>query len=80
MLYTKSVDGLKFSGNRIVRSTRYRPYHWRKHMVNLEYCRRVKVAGNRLEGDVLGRDIHIENMEPSEVTVGPDRGISGPSP
>jgi len=78
VLYAKSVDGLTFSNNRIVRSTRYQPYHRRKHMLNLEYCRRVKVVGNRLEGDVLGRDVHIEKMKPSEVTVGSDQGISGP--
>jgi len=79
VLYAKSVDSLTFSDNRIVRSTRCQPYHQRKHMVNLEYCRRVKVVGNRLEGDVLGRDIHIEKMKPSEVTVAPDQGIAGPS-
>jgi hypothetical protein len=78
VLYALSVDGLTFSNNRIVRSTRYEPYHQRRHMLNLEYCRNVKIVGNRLEGDVLGRDIHIEHMDPSEVTVGPGQGISGP--
>ena len=78
VLYAKSVDGLTFSNNRIVRSTRYQPYHRRKHMLNFEYCLRVKIAGNRLEGDVLGRDVHIEKMEPSEVTLAPGQGISGP--
>ncbi|MHC4740940.1 MAG: alpha-1,3-galactosidase-related protein [Planctomycetota bacterium] len=78
LLYAKSVDGLTFSENRIVRSTRYQPHHRRRHMLNLEYCRGAKVVANRLEGDVLGRDIHIEKMEPTEVSVGPDQGISGP--
>ena len=78
VLYAKSVDGLTFSNNRIVRSTRYQPYHRRKHMLNLEYCRRVMVAGNRLEGNVLGRDVQIENMEVSEVTLAPGQGISEP--
>jgi len=47
-------------------------------MLNLEYCRRNKVAGNRLDRNVLGRDIHIKKMEPTEVAVGPGQGISGP--
>ena len=78
VLYAKSVDGLTFSNNRIVRSTSFEPYHRRKHMLNFEHCLRVTVAGNQLEGDVLGRDIHIKKMEPTEVTVDPGQGISGP--
>ena len=78
VLYAKSVKGLTFSNNHIVRSTRYQPYHRRKHMLNLEYCQHVKVVANRLEGDVLGRDVHIERMETTEVTVAPGQGISGP--
>jgi hypothetical protein len=78
VLYAKSVDGLTFSNNRIVRSTRYEPYHRRQHMLNLEYCRRVKVDENRLEGDVLGCDVHIENMDASQVTLAPGQGIAGP--
>jgi hypothetical protein len=78
VLYAKSVDGLTFSHNRIVRSTRYQAYHQRRHMLNLEYCRDVTIAGNRLEGDVLGRDVFVENMNPAEVTVGTGQGISGP--
>ncbi len=77
VLYAKSVDGLTLSNNRIVRSTRYEPYHRRRHMLNLEYCRDVTVAGNRLESDVLGRDVFVENMDPAEVTIGSGQGISG---
>jgi hypothetical protein len=46
--------------------------------VNLEYCRRVDIAGNTFEGDVLGRDVHIERMDASEVRVAPGQGFSGP--
>ncbi|MBN2130188.1 MAG: hypothetical protein JW741_11865 [Sedimentisphaerales bacterium] len=78
VLYAKSVDGLTFSKNRIVRSTRYQPYHRRKHMLNLEYCRQVTIAGNRLEGDVLGQDVYVERMNPAEVTVHSGQRMSGP--
>jgi hypothetical protein len=78
VLYAKSVDGLTFSNNRIVRSTRYEPYHRGQHMLNLEYCRRVTIDKNRLEGDVLGCDVHVENMDASQVTLTPGQGIAGP--
>lgn len=78
VLYAKSVDGLTFTENRIVRSTRYQPYHRRQHMLNLESCRQVTIAGNRLEGDVFGRDIFIERMDPTEVTVDSSQKVSGP--
>jgi hypothetical protein len=36
------------------------------------------MEGKRLEGEVLGRDVHIDKMKPLEVSVGPGQGISGP--
>ena len=47
-------------------------------MLSLESCGRVQAAGNRLEGDVPGRDVYVEKMEPAEVTVVPGQGIAGP--
>lgn len=79
VLYAKSVDGLTFSHDRIVRNTHYQPYHRCQHMLNLAYCRDVTIAGNRLEGDVLGRDVFVEDMDPTEVTVGSAQRISGVS-
>jgi len=78
VLYAKSVDGLAFADNRIIRSHKYEPYHHRKHMLSFEYCRDVTVSGNKLEGDVLGRDVHIQNMPYSEITIESGEGISGP--
>jgi len=80
VLYAKSVGGLAFTGNKIIRSRQYEPYHHRKHMLSFEYCRGITVSGNRLEGDVLGRDVDIQRMPNSEVTVEPGQGISGPQP
>ena len=70
-LYTKSVDGLTLRNDRMVRSICCRLYRGRLDMPNPEYCRPVDVAGNRLKGDVPGRDVCIENRKPSEVTVAP---------
>jgi hypothetical protein len=74
VLYAKSVDGLSFSGNRIVRSTHHAPAHARKATLTFERCRRVRVDGNRLEGDVLGRNVVLDRTPASEVAIGPGQG------
>ena len=71
VLYAKSVDGLTFSGNRIVRSRHHEPSHHRKATLTFELCRGVRVDGNRFEGDVLGRNIVLDRTPASEVAVGP---------
>ena len=74
VLYAKSVDGLSFSGNRLVRSRHHEPVHARKATLTFELCRRVRVDGNRFEGDVLGRNVVLDRTPAAEVTVGPGQG------
>jgi hypothetical protein len=71
VLYAKSVDGLSFSGNRLARSQHHQPVHARKATLTFEACRRVRVDGNRFEGDVLGRNIVLKDTAASELVVGP---------
>jgi len=78
VLYALSTEGLTFSNNTIVRSEDYKPFHKNKHMIRLAGCKGVSIAGNTLQGDVLGRDVFVEKMAPSEVTVADGQGISGP--
>jgi hypothetical protein len=78
VLYAKSVGGLSFIENRIIRSHKYEPYHHRQHMLSLEYCQDVTVSGNAFEGDVLGCDVHLQHMPKSEMRVEPGQGIAGP--
>ena len=68
VLYAFSAEGLTFENNTLIRSNRYAPYHANQHTVKLVHCRAVTIAGNVLKGDVLGRDIYVEDMDPSEVT------------
>ena len=74
MLYAKSVDGLVFSDNRLIRSHDFAPFHGRKATVTLEYCRQVRIEGNRFEGEVLGRNIVRRETAEGEVKIGPDQG------
>lgn len=69
IVFARSVDGLTFSDNTLIRNTTYQPYHYRKEGITLEACKRVTISGNKVKGDVLGRTIKIEKMKPSEVKV-----------
>ena len=74
VLYAKSVDGLVFANNRLIRSHDFAPFHGRKATVTLEYCRQVRIEGNRFEGEVLGRNIVRRETAETEVKIGPDQG------
>jgi len=67
VLYALSVDGIRFSKNRIVRSHEFEPFHARKHCLTFEACKNAEVSGNFFEGDVLSKDIKIENMDAKEI-------------
>lgn len=67
VLYTLSVDGIRFSKNRIVRSHEFKPFHARKHCLTFEACKNAEVSGNFFEGDVLSKDIKVENMDAKEI-------------
>lgn len=73
IVFARSVDGLTFSGNTLIRDTTYTPYHYRKEGITLEACKGVVISGNKVEGDVLGRTVKIENMKPSEVKLSKEK-------
>ena len=74
VLYAKSVAGLTFSNNRMIRSRAFVPFHSRKATLTLEACQGVRIEGNQFEGDVLGKNIVLSQTAASEVVVGPDQG------
>ena len=67
VLYALSVDGIRFTKNRIVRSHEFEPFHVRKHCLTFEACKNAEVSGNFFEGDVLSKDIKVENMDAKEI-------------
>lgn len=72
ILYAKSVDGLKFMNNTLIRSTAIEPFHKRKAGITLDACKNVVIKGNHIKGDVLGKDILLENMSRKNLKL--DRG------
>jgi len=71
-LYAKSVDGLKFINNSLIRSTAIKPFHKRMAGITLDACKNVFISGNHIKGDVLGKDILLENMSRKNLKL--DRG------
>jgi hypothetical protein len=72
VLYAKSVDGLTFAENTIIRSYLYKPFHYRKFGIDLDGCSDVQIYGNKAVGDVLGRKVNTRNMKPNAVRFGED--------
>ncbi|MDR1593514.1 MAG: right-handed parallel beta-helix repeat-containing protein [Prevotellaceae bacterium] len=66
ILYALSVDGVEFSGNRLIRSNDFKPFHHRKHGLTFEYCRNITVKDNTVEGEVLGNTIKLEHTPAKE--------------
>lgn len=73
ILFARSVDGLSFTGNVLVRDTTYQPYHYRKAGITLQACRNVRIGKNVVKGDVLGRNVVVEKMKPSDVKFSKER-------
>lgn len=69
ILFARSVDGLTFSNNTLIRDTTYQPYHYRKEGITLEACKSVIISNNKIEGDVLGRTVKFENMKSSDIKI-----------
>ncbi len=67
VLYAKSTEGLYFNNNTIIRSTRFQPFHYRKYMFSFEYCKKVEISNNNLQGDVLGKNIQLVSTPKQEV-------------
>ena len=61
VIYAKSVYGFSFTGNKLIRSNRFKPFHNSKSTFTFDACRNVIIKGNTFEGDVLGKNIRLIN-------------------
>ena len=75
VLYAKSTAGLIFNDNMIKRSTRFKAMHPRKFMITLEACKKVEILGNKLEGEVLGKNIKLIATMPADLKLDKSQGI-----
>lgn len=75
VLYAMSVDGLQFSGNHLIRSHDFPPFHPRKYGFSLLSCRNVDISGNSIGEDILGKTILLEGMGPGDLQLDSDQGL-----
>jgi hypothetical protein len=75
VLYAKSVDGLEFSRNQLIRSKRLPPFHPRKYGFSLISCRKVDIWGNSIAGEILGKNILLEGTEAKDLKLGSDQDL-----
>jgi hypothetical protein len=67
ILFAKSVNGIYFINNTLYRSNDFQPFHYNKFGVKLIGCKNAFIGNNQEIGDILGKTVIIEQMEPGEV-------------
>lgn len=67
VLYAKSTSGLLFKDNTISRTNDLTPSSGNKNTFRLNGCNQVVIEGTRFEGEVLGRNLFLENMKKKQV-------------
>lgn len=70
VLYAKSVGGLKFNNNTLIKSDRFKPFHSRKFTFSFEACRKVEINSNIFTGDIPGKNISYILMDKNEIKIG----------
>lgn len=69
VLYAKSVAGLNFVGNKIVRNQTLDPVSGNKNTFSFNGCSGIVIGNNSFEGDVLGKSIFLENMTSKQISL-----------
>jgi len=72
ILYALSTENLVFSGNKLIRSRQFVPFHKRQAGLTFEFCKKITISNNTIEGDVLGRDIKLVGTSKNEVKLKDD--------
>ena len=67
ILYAKSVNGLSFNNNTITRSYDFEPWHFQKHNFLFDACKNVEISGNKIDKDILGKNILLKSMPKHEL-------------
>lgn len=69
LVHARSVRGLTFNHNEVVKTYTYKPYAWQQSSFLLDGCREVKISGDIISDDYSTRLIEIEHMKKSDVKV-----------
>ena len=63
----RSVRGLQFTDNEIIKTDTYKPYTWQKSAFLLDGCRDVFIDRNKIDERYTTRTILIEHMKKSDI-------------
>ena len=66
-VHARSVRGLTFKNNEVIKTHTYEPYTWQKSSFLLDGCREVLISGNHIADDYTTRLIETTNMKKSDV-------------
>ena len=75
LIHARSVDGLSFSNNEIIRTYTYEPYAWMNSSFRFNGCRQVKISGNTIDKNYATRTILVEHMKNSDVKADKNQGF-----
>ena len=67
LVHARSVKGLYFRNNEIIRTYAYEPYLWQQSSFLLDGCRNVVITGNKIHNEYVTRTIVGEHMKRSDV-------------
>jgi hypothetical protein len=75
LLRARSVRGLQFVENEVVKTNTYPPYTWQQSAFLLDGCRQVLIKDNAVDERYTTRSILIEHMKKSDVKVEKTQGF-----
>ena len=67
LVHARSVRGLTFRNNEIIRTYSYEPYLWQKTSFLLDGCRDVIISGNKIDKEYVNRTIDVQHMKKVDV-------------
>ena len=75
VLFARSVNGISFTNNKLIKSNRFEPYHHRKFTFTFEGCKNAVVTGNTFSEDILGKNILLKWMPEKEITFSSEQNL-----
>ncbi|MDR3095175.1 MAG: right-handed parallel beta-helix repeat-containing protein [Bacteroidales bacterium] len=76
LVRARSVRGLQFVRNEVIKTNTYPTYTWQKSAFLLDGCREVVIRENKIDSQYTTRPILIENMKKSDVKVDKAQGFN----
>jgi hypothetical protein len=76
LVRARSVRGLQFVGNEVIKTNTYPAYTWQKSAFLLDGCREVIIKENKIDNQYNTRSVLIEHMKKSDVKVEKAQGFN----